>query len=242
MTTLAALAASIAQRVPNVPTNFTDTEREAAAAESIGFFSSHFKINQVSDIAGSGVFDLTLPAAFDQDCSLISSVEYPAGERVPKMLQSDTYTVYDDGGGTKVLRLLCDTPSADETVRITYSVDYDVTSLPTKEENAVINLACSYYCDWIAAAYSSSTRSTIGTDSAEHLQQERSFHDSARRFRDLAFEYWGFDSTAGGDGRARGSGNNGSGGGATGGPTSPSSDMLSWYPTSAGRSHRLTHQ
>lgn len=239
MATLADLAAEVAIRVPEVISVFTASVRENAVEEAIDGFATYEVSCIVEDIAGSGVFDLTLPAGFDQDCSMIKQVEYPAGERNPVCLAPDTYILYDDGGGTKVLRLLQDTPETGETVRLTYTLPYTVDTLLEKDEYVVINLACGLYCDWISAYYGASTRSTIGTDSAEHLQQQQSYAERAQRFRDLALEALGIDATAGQPGRERG----GSGsGGQGGGLAAAAASTLDWGPSTNLLAYRLTHQ
>ena len=246
MALLATLNTEVDNRVPELPTTIFDSaDRDRAVNEAFAFYAAYRRNEFIEDIAGSGVFDLTLPGTFDHEASTLDSVEYPAGERIPKILDARCYTLYDDGGGTKVLRLLQDTPQTGETVRITYDAPYTLATMPTgtggaytEDEYVVINLASSYMCDWAAAYYSTTQRSSLAADSSDHLTQEQSFHESAKRFRDLAFESLGIGQTAGQEGRSRGG--SGSGGGSSR-PVAAASATADWSRPHGMRRTRFTH-
>lgn len=240
MTDIATLIAAVDARVEGEPSNFGATEQTNAVNDAFAFYQQHRTNEIIEDIAGSGVFDLTLPATYDQEKSRVTRVEYPAGQRVPCYLNADQWLEYDDGGGTKVLRLLDETPATGETVRITFTAPYTLATVPSDDDVILIFLGCSNYCGQISTYFSSSTRSTIGTDSAEHLQQQESWDDRSKWWRDQAYELMGFDMTAGQEGRPRGVGS-GSGSGGSGGPSSPASSTQTWFPTTALQTHRLTH-
>ncbi len=81
------------------------------------------KPREVSEsLPGNGTaFDFTLAATFIVGFSEVVEVEYPAGERQPVIVDSQSYTVLR---GTQTLRLYDHTPAASEMVKVTYTATW----------------------------------------------------------------------------------------------------------------------
>jgi len=111
----------------------------------------------VDDIAGSGVYDLTLPDTWEKDFSVILAVECPQGSRTPTYLEPKDWMLYRGTSGNPSLRLLSFTPSASQTVRITFTHTHLVTASTTTIQDedywAVGNLAASMAARLLAARY-----------------------------------------------------------------------------------------
>ena len=239
MADVTVLAGEVDRKLPDVPSSwgFATADREQAVRDAFTEFLTFGRFDTVQeDIAGSGVFDLTLPASFDVDESILTSVEYPAGQREPCILNPATYLIYNDGG-TYVLRLLSHIPQAGETVRIDYTVPYTIATIPTGvapqysvEEVGIIWLAASLYAEAIAGWASKTSNASISLDSTDHTRQEEMYRMRAARFRDLAYGVLGIELPAGADGRQRGHGGGGTGGGLAS-ATSASGVTVQYLPT-----------
>ena len=114
----------------------TDQEMDAAIRAAREQYSHDLPRVLVADIAGDGTtYDLTLPSGFVAGFSIVRSLEYPAGERIPTMLPSDEWTMYQTDSAT-VIRLGTVTPASGSEVRVSYTAmhaiaDLDETINPT---------------------------------------------------------------------------------------------------------------
>lgn len=88
----------------------------------------------VFDITGDGTADYGLPADFEKGFSNILQVEYPAGEQRPIVRrEGDDYLEYEDPTLSPALRLRFPTlvPAATQTIRLTYSTSYILSTTVT---------------------------------------------------------------------------------------------------------------
>jgi len=104
-------------------------DKDAALHQAATFYSNDRPNLTVVDITGAGSFDLTLPALWQEGFSKIKFVEYPyeADNQEPQLLDRDQWAIYQKPTA-KVLRLLDETPSANETVRVTYTRQHKIAS------------------------------------------------------------------------------------------------------------------
>jgi hypothetical protein len=109
--------------------NLAQTDKDAALRQAAAFYSNDRPNLTVVDITGAGSFDLTLPDLWQEGFSKIKSVEYPydADNQEAELLDRDQWAIYQNPTG-KVLRLLDETPSASDTVRVTYTRQHKIAS------------------------------------------------------------------------------------------------------------------
>lgn len=126
---LADFGTRIAVLLKDAATELTQADEDAALKQAATLYSNDRPNLTVVDITGSGVFDLALPALAEEGFLKIKSVEYPydAGNQEPALLDRDQWKIYQTPSG-KVLRLLKATPSASETVRVTYTRQHKIAS------------------------------------------------------------------------------------------------------------------
>lgn len=145
--------------------------------------------------AGTGTNTYNLPTGdplaaefnnnFYRDSSVISNVEYPAGEDPPVYLDSEDYTLETVGIATSdetKIRFLNDTPQASETFYIFYStlnssrtvtsgtpaVSYDVLSVTSDKKSAFVKLVASEIAAYLASKYAQVGDSSINADAVNY--------------------------------------------------------------------------
>ena len=136
----------------------------------------------VADIDGDGGYDYDLPSTWSAGFSQIKAVEYPAGERVPLVLDSDRYDIYKTAVATK-LRFVADTPQSGETVRLTFTTVYlksTIDQIPAHLQDPFCTLAASLCCGVISRHYSGTQGSAIRTDAVDFQSKGKEFSDRAR--------------------------------------------------------------
>lgn len=145
----------------------------------------------VEDIAGSGAFDYALPASWSDEMSRVRSVEYPAGDREPHLVDALDWQLYRAPAGTQ-LRFLSATPIAGETIRLTFSALHSVaeasTTVPAADHDVVVYLAAAIACEQLSSHYSNAGDSTILADSVDHKSKATEYALRAKRFMGLANE------------------------------------------------------
>jgi hypothetical protein len=172
------------------------TTLDAAIVNALGRYSQDRPriVTEDETGAGSGYFVLVgtgaVLASWIDGFSDVLAIEYPAAAvsatHAPTFLsRQDDWTFYRDATKT-YLRLLSATPSASETVRITYSTphSHDTASdtVPTADVEALCDLAAHYACLALATQKAGSTDSSFAADSVN-------YRDSQLRYKQQA-EAW----------------------------------------------------
>jgi hypothetical protein len=101
----------------------------AAVLQAAALYSLDRPLTRVSDISGAGSFDLALPTGWVDGFSQVKQIEYPYDSSYPQppTIDNDDWTIYQNPTG-KVLRLLADTPTSGETVRLHFSAPHRIPS------------------------------------------------------------------------------------------------------------------
>jgi hypothetical protein len=150
-----------------------------------------------ADVTGNGtpyyvlVGTGALLASWSDQFSVIERIEYPAeavgADYVPTYLsrQDDWHEEYRDASKT-YLRLRTVSPSASETLRITYTAPHTHTSVtdtvPAADLEALYDLAAHYACLELGTKMAGSSDSVISADSVN-------YRDSQLRYRQQAQEW-----------------------------------------------------
>ena len=156
-------------------------------------FSKDLPRKIVGDIDGDGSFDYTPPTGFLDGFSVIDSIEYPAGERIPVKMLFEDWTIYDDGVNKKI-RFLVATPATGETARVTYTIPYakaTIVNIPSNHIDAFINLVAFHCLMAIAVRFGFSQTPTIAADSVDYQSKGGIFAKRAREFKKTYEEFVG---------------------------------------------------
>jgi hypothetical protein len=180
---------------PRVRANVRDTgarlvdpaDYDAALQAAVAEYSARRPLERVADVAGDGGYDYPLPDGWPA----VDQVEYPAGDRVPRVLDALDWSVYRLPAGP-VLRFASATPGAGESIRLTrrglHAIDADSTTVPADDFEAVVRLASAVLCEQLASIYSDNTAPAFGADTVDHKSQASEWAARAKRFRTLAAE------------------------------------------------------
>jgi len=128
-------------------------EIEDAIERAVALFSADCPRILSHEWTGDGsTYEFALPVDFEQGVSYIKAVEYPVGERSPRILRSDQYLIYD-----AKLRLINITPQSTEKVKIFYTAKHSITEATTTlsnlEELALSDLVTSLVARMLASKY-----------------------------------------------------------------------------------------
>lgn len=184
MATLDDLRTRLDQILQDAAGRLAAAARDGAIFQAIADYSRDRPRRVVLDIAGSGAFDLALPADWVEGFSHIVSIEYPAGRRDPVVLESGAWSLYTTPAG-KVLRLLDVTPASGETVRINYTVPHrdDGTTLPAADLDALADLAAAIAFEKRATLMAEGRDPTLAADVAGSRAHAEDFAARAREAR-----------------------------------------------------------
>lgn len=201
MSTLATFNAMVATRIPGVDSFMPTGKRDDAVLAAVAVWNKYRPQELVATIAGAASYDLTLPATFDLQTSYVISVEYPAGERQPVILDPADYSVYRSATSTAVLRLYVHTPAVGENVRLTYTgahtVNGSTSTIDSNDENALADLGAAFLAEWVSSYYSQASDGSLVVDSRDYKSQATEYALRAKRFRDLAYSFLGIATTGG---------------------------------------------
>lgn len=166
----------------------TQPEKDIAIQMAVKYYSRLRAAEKVADIAGTGVYDYTLPTDWVDGASTVKQVEYPAGEQQPVYLYLEDITLYRTAAALK-LRFLKISPAAGKTIRLTYTGLHTVTagsaSIPISDEDAVSALAAAYACEALSTHYAKTTEPTLQADVVDHRSKSQEFAGRAKRLRQI---------------------------------------------------------
>lgn len=165
-----------------------DYDRNINAA--VNRYSRHRPNIQVSDIAGNGTHDYSLPAGWSDGFSVASKIEYPIGDVPATLLDNDEYELYQSPTGMK-LRLKHAAPSATQSFRLTFTTPRLVTTIPDGDVDAFIWLAASLCCEDLANAFAQTSDTTIAADSVNYRTKAQEFTSMAKRLMQIYKEHMG---------------------------------------------------
>jgi hypothetical protein len=177
-----------------------DDPRLALIAEAVKTYSTYRPLEVPIRTTGDGTFTYDLPDDWEDGFSEIKSIEYPADEQVPVILDPLRYIIYRDDTGLH-LRFLADTPGTTEEFILTYTirhtVEVDEGTIPESDFDAVVNLAASLACSAIGRKY---TQDAGGSTIAVGSEQWRSvirYSEKAAELMNLFLKHMGIGKEVG---------------------------------------------
>jgi hypothetical protein len=164
----------------------TPEEKERHIQEAVRIYSKHRPREVIKDITGDGTYDYSIATnltSWVKGFSVIKSIEYPADEREPSILDEEDWMVYEKEAG-QYIRFIEDTPSATEKIRVLHTALHILSdsqnTIPESDQDAVCNLAASLCSGALASAYAHASDSTIGADSVDHRSKSQEFSSRAK--------------------------------------------------------------
>jgi len=174
----------------------TDYENNIAAA--IKQYSKHRPLELCADIAGEDSPDIALPADWAPGFSTVSAIEYPIGDVPESLIDSRDWRFYKTPSALYI-RFSDVRPASAEEVRLQYTGLHSEATIPVNDLDAVANLAASYCCRQLAAAFAQTNDPTIQADSVNYRSKSSEFTALANKLEGLFKSYLGIrdnDTTA----------------------------------------------
>ncbi|TAN61052.1 hypothetical protein EPN18_07390 [bacterium] len=165
-----------------------DYDQHIAAA--INLYSRHRQGVNVTDVVGNGTHDYSLPAGWNDEFSIIESIEYPVGNVPASLIENDGYEVYQSPTGKKI-RLKNDVPSAAQTFRIKFTILRAATTIPDGDVDAFTWLASALCLEALANIYAQTSDSTLAADAVNYRTKAQEFGGRAKSLMKLYKEHMG---------------------------------------------------
>lgn len=174
-----------------------DESYDLAIQAAVKEYSRDRPLEAVADKTGDGTAFIATSGltGFVDDWSSVRRIEYPAAavsaSHRPQFLDpSSDWTIYRTAAAW-YLHLLRATPSATETVRITYTVPRTFTEIAdtvtdtilSEDKEALLHLAAAYACDIMATLAAGNNDPAINADSVNYRDQQQRFRDQAKDWR-----------------------------------------------------------
>jgi hypothetical protein len=167
---LSAFTTKVNQVIQDAGGNLDSTAVLAFIAEAVKSYSQLRPLVKVVQTTGDAGYDYDLPLDWEDGFSAIQSIEYPADQQIPVILDPSRYQLYQKivvNVSSTVLRFLVDRPKTTETFLMLYtirhSLDESAGTIPEADKEAVSNLAGALCCFALARALDEEVGgSTIG--------------------------------------------------------------------------------
>jgi hypothetical protein len=168
---------------------------QSAITEALKRYSGTRPQRVPVDIQGNGSHDYPLPDGWIPGFSAFESIEYPVGQVPELFIDRRDYKLYLTPTAT-VLRVVCATPDATETMRAVYTVPHSEETLPDNDLEAVANLAAANCLRVLAAGYGQTSDSTINADVVNYRSKADEFRRLADSFEQQYNEHLGIGKDA----------------------------------------------
>lgn len=153
-------------------------ERARAIRAAVYKFSKDRPRQVVYDITANGSYDYLLPNVLGKEWvdgfSYVASVEYPAGEQIPSIVDESDYTIYDSGT-RRVLRFLSSSPQSGYTIRMKYTTPWllskDFSTIKDIDAHPVAALAASLCLRMVASYYMQTAEPSMAIDVIDYSRK-----------------------------------------------------------------------
>lgn len=170
----------------------TDAEIDQAFEAALKQYSRDRPRVVADSLSGDGsAYDFVLPRAWVWSLSRLLTVEYPAGEQTPTLVDTNDAILHETVAGgqpVRLLRFLATTPaSGTDNIVVRYTTRHlhtdESDTVPADDLDALCYLAASFAAETLAAWQAASTDSTIAADGVNHRDGEQRWRSVAKSLR-----------------------------------------------------------
>ena len=172
-------------------------------------YSQDAPLEIISDVAGNGTNYLPLPVApgtgslpvWESNFSVIKQIEFPVGQQPPQLVLDSDLLIYHTPGKPDTILIDFDTPSADETCRVTWTARHlvDGSTVPDKDFYAVVDFAASLGAERLASFYVGTGDASLNADVVNYRSKSSEMLSIAKALRKRYYNHMGIDEGATGD-------------------------------------------
>lgn len=176
MKTFADFQQGVAERIQDAAGKLASSALDGCIREALsGRYSQARPVRTVADLAGDGTtyeweVNTTNFPGWVPNYSVITSVEYPAGDREPAMRDPDEWQIYRSASTTETFRLLEIIPAAGQIVRVGYTAPHaeDGSDVPDADFYGAVNLAAVLAAWRLHAIYNQLGDAALGADAVDY--------------------------------------------------------------------------
>jgi hypothetical protein len=232
----------VTSRIQSTGGKLTQADQDDAITQAVKRYCKDRPRELVTDLVGANNALLSLPTGpgnpaetFEDGFSIIRAIEFPVGDLPPTYLEGEDWMLYRTPAGLK-LALTSMVPQATDTLRVTWTLRHNpgtsgqsavATTVPDADFEAVCDLAASFCCDKLSAAYAKTNDSSIQADAVNYRSKAQEYASIAKQFKRRYDDHIGIED---------------SGSGASGSPTAGAMAIGDMNLTQGSGVDRLTHR
>ena len=194
--TFAAFQTGVARRIQDAAQKLAQPAVDDCITKAItGRYAQARPLTRIKDFAGDGVvyeytLDSTTFPSWVDGASSIRRIQYPAGvagEKEPTYLDGDDWGIIPISSTVNKLRLFTTVPQTGKTLRVEYTGPHTApatgnTSVPDVDFEGVCDLAASYCCIELAAAYSQMGDTAFEAVAVDHQSKSQHYLALAKKY------------------------------------------------------------
>jgi hypothetical protein len=167
---------SVAERIQDGAAKLASAAIDGCIREALtGRYSQARPLQQIADLTGDGttiqweINSTNLPG-WVPNFSVVTQIEFPAGQRDPSILEKDDWWIYRQSSSSVLIRLAALVPAPGQLVRVSYAVPHSEagTDVPDADFYGVVNLAASLAASRLHALYNQLGDASVGADAVDY--------------------------------------------------------------------------
>lgn len=191
---------AVTSRIQATGSKINQADQDDAITQAVKRYSKDRPRELVTDITGvnpaSAILALPTgpsnpPEQFEDGFSIIRAIEFPVGNLPPTYLEGEDWLLYRTPAGLK-LALTSLVPQTTDSLRVTWTLRHNpgtsgqnaiATTVPDSDFEAVCDLAASFCCDKLSAAYARTSDSTISADAVNYRTKAQEYAAIAKQYK-----------------------------------------------------------
>jgi len=170
----------------------SQAEKDSAISEALCRYSKDMPRLKFFRFSGQNKRDYDLPPEWVNGFSWIYSLEYPADQEVPNIVDRNDYIIFENDKG-KFLKFLKVEPTKDEDIVIGFTIPHEITetttTIPDFDLDAFIDLCASISCRMLATKFAQHSDSTIAADIVDYGAKVAHYNSLADNYQRLYREH-----------------------------------------------------
>jgi hypothetical protein len=210
---LADFETGVLSRIQDSANKTSLSDRDDAITQAVKRYSKDRPREMVTDLVGANNALLALPTGpatppetFEDGFSIVRCIEFPVGNLPPTFLEGEDWLLYRTPAGLKIA-LTSMVPQASDTLRVTWTVRHIpgtsgespvATTVPDADFEAVCDLAASFCCDKLSAAFARTNDSSIQADAVNYRSKSQEYASLGKQLKKRYDDHIGIEESGSG--------------------------------------------